>query len=43
MPFSVIICDLLIEGSSVLDTLFKYGMMALLGTVTEVIGALRIH
>ena len=43
MPFPVIICDLLLEGSSELDMLFKYGMMALLSTVTVMISALRIH
>ena len=43
MPFPVIICDLLLEGSSDLDTLFKFGMMALLATVAVVITALRIH
>jgi hypothetical protein len=43
MPSPVIICDLLLEGSSDLDMLFKFGMMALLGTVAVVISALRIH
>ena len=41
--FLVIIRDLFLKGTGVLDSLFEFGMMALLGSVTLMLSALRIR